>query len=61
MRFAADLLRELFEIAEFVVLQQRAIQRFASFSFLQLRLTGTIREVIIRSRDSAEVIPLLGW
>ena len=61
MRFAADLLRELFEIAEFVVLQQRAIQRFASFSFLQFRLTGTIREVIIRSRDSAEVIPLLGW
>ena len=61
VRFAAYLLRKLFQIAEFIIFQQRSVENFSACGFFQLRLARTIRKVVVRSRNSAEVIPLLVW
>ena len=58
MRFVAGFLGELFEIAEFVVFQQRSVENFAGRDFLQLGLARTIGLVVVRARNSAEVIVL---
>ena len=58
MDFVAGFLGELFEVAEFVVLQQRPVEHLAGGGFLQLGLARAIGLVVVRARNSAEVIVL---